>query len=168
MALTVKNHQTLAICPLLNVTIHAKNNHIVRTNIPTLNEMADFSPSGMELIIFLLKGTIVNNTQSNPDQKTIPSACCQVNQIIQTTTKAKNPFISNPGATAKGSLAHNPIIKVANPDAIIVAKVTASTLIPVLLRIAGFTMKIYDKLRKVQIPANISLLKFVSISFTPK
>ncbi len=80
--------------------------------------------------------------QRTPDQNTVPNACCQVSPMVPTTAKAKKPFISRPGASAKGRRAHSPMTIVDTPEAITVANSTALTSMPVWLRIAGLTTKI--------------------------
>jgi hypothetical protein len=124
------NDQTDAIKPFSKDSIQARNNQMIQTNTQTLNEIADFNPSGIASIIFLLNGTTVNRIQSNQDRNTIHSPCCRVNHNVPTTMRAKNQFISNPGANANGSLARSHIKSVASHEPIMVARVTDSILIP--------------------------------------
>jgi hypothetical protein len=67
--------------------------------------------------------------------------------MIPIAENATNPFISRPGARAKGRRAHRPIRIDVSPEAIAVAKRTEPASNPPLARIAGFTTSIYARLK---------------------
>src|SRR3989344_5807152 len=141
-AIGEKNTPTpLIATPLYNNT-PARRNAISMRKTPTQRAKPDFILSGIALIIFVrtfVKVSIMNNT---PDQNTAPSASCQVNPSAKHTKNATYAFISIPGATANGFLAHTPIINVARKQVMTVAKKTALLLNPPSASIDGFTTKI--------------------------
>ena len=84
------------------------------------------------------------------------------------TVYAKNALRPMPADRAKGRLAANPITRVAITDDRAVAVKTLPKSIPAAERIIGLTARIYAMVMKVVIPAMISVLTVVFLSFSLK
>lgn len=100
--------------------------------------------------------------------KTAVSAICHEYPNPNTTEKAKNVFSPIPGAAAMGRRAMRDMHNVPTKLAIAVAVNSAERSMPASLRILGLTISMYDIVRKVMIPANISVRTFVLFSFSLK
>ena len=108
----------------------------------------------------------VSKINMRPSISTAVSANCHVYPIIPQMVNTKKAFKPIPGARPYGSLAQNAITRQPTIAASAVAVKTApSGMSPE--NMLGFTAKIYDMVRKVVIPAIISVRGVVSLGFRP-
>jgi hypothetical protein len=143
--------------PLSKMTTFERNIPIVTTKAPTLRPRFNWRPSGSECIILSRIGNNVSKIHNTPDQNTAPRDWPTERPITPIAEKATKPFISSPGASTNGNRAHTPMSIEESPEAIAVANKTELASKPPFERIAGFTTRIYARLKKVEKPARSSV-----------
>ena len=145
----------------LNKIIPPASNPIIPINKPTPAPIAILKFIGMLEIIQLLRFVTLITKNKIPAIKTAPSATSQEYSIFPTTVYVKKTFKPIPGARPIGQFAKNPITKHAIAAAMQVPTKIASLSIPLSAIIEGLAKIMYAIVKKVVIPAIISVLILV-------
>tara|TARA_B110000977_G_C10645874_1_gene325957 strand:- start:12 stop:422 length:411 start_codon:yes stop_codon:yes gene_type:complete len=112
-----------------------------------------FMHFGRLIIIFVRTLKITNMLNMTPDQNVAPNTVCHGMWYIFTAVNEKNIFIPIPGAITNGFLVNKPIDMLDNAEMMIVLVTSASLGIPVVDRILGFTIIMYEIAKKDAKPA---------------
>ncbi len=123
--------------------------------------------AGIALTIASRRLVSVSITNIRPSIRIAVRANCQEWPRPKHTVNTKNALSPIPGARAKGSFAHNDIIRVPVMAASAVAVNTEPAGIPQAVNMLGFTARMYAIVRNVVIPAIISVLSLFLVGSNP-